>query len=186
MNINKRIRPALVDSKITSKLVRTLKKPEVEHWKPVKNLLQTIYSDWIEPHSYFFICLALFIIFLLYRYRTIQNQKIEEEMMKEMGVSSEKSDYDRYTEMVLAAYNQQEKQRIEPMVKILPKHADRIRWHSDDSESESPAKRSKKRKDKLPPAYQYIQQPANMPNSGFAYPMYPYVQGGTLLPAQSR
>jgi len=206
MNINKRIRPALIDPKVTNKLVRTLRKPDGEQWKPVKNFLQSFYSDWVEPHSLFFICLALFVIFLLYRYRTIQNQKYEAEMMREMGINDqtpkEKSDYDKLSLLILEAYKQQGHDRIEPLVKILPKHADRIRWYGyEESESDSTDKSSKKKRRKIPPAYRHLQntlitgQGTNIQYGGqqsaphtappaFAYPMYPYV-GGTLLPSQA-
>lgn len=229
-NINKRIRPSLVDPKITSKLVRTLKKPEGENWKPVKNLLQTFYADWIVPHWVFFACLGLFIIFLLYRYRTIQNQKMEYDLYKGMGLQphTDQSDYDKLSKLVLEAYKHQDIHGIEPRVKILPKHADRMKWYGFDhnpmiddmsgsesdsvSDSDSPAVRKNRKKKKkrsvVPPAYKHLNnwqhqlppqlqqqlqsqlqppqppQPPAPSHPSFAYPMYPYVSGGTLLPAQ--
>jgi hypothetical protein len=48
----------------------------VEYWQPTNNLLNGVYKGYIRENLSFFILLALVLMFLLYRYRSIQNDKI--------------------------------------------------------------------------------------------------------------
>lgn len=167
MNINKNLKPNLVDPKYRIKISKTLNPPKPDYWKPTKNVFQLIYSDYIWPNIWFFICVFVIILLLLYRYRTIQNQKLEERfratsninpISKEDEIINILSNNDirnvNYSDIAINAYTQQKEKSAEPRININ-KNTNRINWA--------------------------IVSETNQP--GLAYPIFPNVKGGSLLPS---
>lgn len=202
MNINKHIKPNLIDTKITNKISRTLNHPQKDYWKPTKNFLQKIYADWIEPNFYFFFFLFVIIILLLCRYRMIQNQRIElmmsdpiynenkinqnqdlsQNFVQNTALNNNKSSDASPANILLNIYDKSKDLALEPKINTS-KRLERVEW-ADPNSAETYEKmhginlvpknnemKKKKNSDKFDDfAY----------GSSLAYPMYPYVKGGTF------
>jgi len=159
MNINKRLKPNLLDPKCRTKITRTLNPPREDYWKPTKNVFQMVYADYIKPNFYFFLFVGVFCVFLLYRYRIIQNQRLEEKFILAQNTKTETNENIlTYSDIALNIYNQQKEKSVEPRVKTVANN--RINW--------APVK----------------EREPTQPQ--FAYPMFPYAKGGTLVPPTSR
>jgi hypothetical protein len=169
MNINRKLKPDLVDQKFTNKISRTLNQPKKDYWKPTKNFFQQIYADWIEPNFYFFAFALFILLLLLCRYRMIQTERLEEQMMEMSGYTSPKaninteSDESQLANIVMGTYHKSKEMYVEPKINTN-KYTDRVTWAGTGT---------------MPAT-----APTTMP--ALAYPMYPYSKGGALLPANSR
>ena len=166
MNINKRLKPNLLDPKCKIKITRTLNPPREDYWKPTKNVLQTIYADYIRPNFYFFLCLGIFFVFLMYRYRVIQNQRLEEQFNLTQDTKVESNEnIITYSDIALNIYNQQKEKSVEPRVNTdIPNN--RVKW--------APIK-------EVEPI-----GPIGSIGPQFAYPIFPYAKGGRLVPPTPR
>jgi hypothetical protein len=157
MNINKRLKPNLVDSKFTDKITRTLTQPQRDYWKPAKNLLQRIYQDWIEPNFYFFVFLFAILLFLLCRYRMIQTERLEKEIAGDFYEAPKNSkddvDLSAFSDMFIKEYTRSKEQSIEPSGAYT---------------------------------HQGGMSNVSQKDQGYAYPIYPYSKGGKLVPASSK
>lgn len=160
MNINKKLKPNLIDPKCRTKLTRTLNPPQQDYWKPTKNVLQTIYADYIRPNFWFFVFVAIILIFLLYRYRVIQNQRIEEKFMIDQNTKAKSSEH-IYSDIALNIYDRQKVKSHEPRIDTSVPNT-QVRWAQ------------------IKEVEPTIQSPK------FAYPMFPYAKGGTLVPPTPR
>lgn len=129
MNINKKLKPNLVDPKYRAKIGKTLNPPEDDYWKPTKNVAQTIYADYVRPNIWLFVLILAFLIFLLYRYRIIQNQRVEENLRSKKtqeNYSPQNPTID-YSDIALHIYNQQKEKSTEPKVNTK-RNTDRVNW----------------------------------------------------------
>ena len=170
MNINKRLKPDLLDPKYKDKITRTLTKPQRDYWKPTKNFFQSIYENYIQPNIYFFILLIIIIILLLCRYRMIQNQRIEEAFRIEQDVSvSQQVNSATMSDIAMDIYRRSKEDATEPRIKI-EKNTSRVEWATPEKTFAQLQNAAAKK-------------PLNKPQ--FAYPIYPYAKG-TLLPPTAR
>lgn len=83
MNVNKHVKPNLLDPIIEKKIVKTLNGPDNDYWAPAKTTAASFFDTYIRPHIVLVIFIALIILFLIYRYRMIKSdreiKRIEEE-----------------------------------------------------------------------------------------------------------
>ena len=170
MNINKRLKPNLVDPIIGQKIVKTLKPLKEDYWEPTRNIAKSFYNDYIKPNFGVVIFIIIIIILLIYRYRVIKSTRENKLINKPNNPpantticnknnckdgscaiqQNNANDIDEYSDALIQLYNQQKENSREPKIK-------------------NPNKRM---------------QPANGPK--LAYPMYAYVPGGSLAPSGSR
>lgn len=165
MNNNKRLKPNLVDPIMSKRIIKTLAPEKPDYWAPTKNSLRSFYNNFIKKNVAFVIIVIFFILFLIYRYRSIKKDR-EEKFIENIDTSancpvvsdtnknfSEKKNdapMDEYTKLLLQYYNYEKESAREPVIK--------------------------KFSNRMNPA----------PGPKLAYPMYPYTKGGTLLPGGSR
>lgn len=159
MNINKKLKPNLVDPKYRLKINKTLNPPKQDYWKPTKNVLQMVYSDYVLPNIWIIIFIFVILLLLLCRYRMVQNQKLEEAFKLVQDTQVRTDETINYSDIAINAYNQQKEKSAEPRINTT-KNTNRVNW--------------------APTSQSNILE--TLP-SGLAYPMFPYVKGGTLLPS---
>jgi hypothetical protein len=173
MNINQRLKPNLVDPKYKAKISRTLNPPQNDYWKPTKNVAQTIWADYIRPNVWFFVFLVFVLVLLLYRYRTIQNQRMEEsfitEPKPEINLDEKLLDY---SDVALDIYHHQKECAVEPKTNTNSKKS-RVKWATPANEQGQWGQQTQQAQ--LAP-----------PNPKIAYPMFGYSKGGTLIPPSHR
>ncbi len=181
MNMNKRLKPNLIDSKVTDKISRTINPPKKDYWKPTRNVLYVFYSDYVQPNFYFFLFVVTVLLFLLYRYRIVQDQRAEENFetgTNHVGICTDqfcenkpnykansKTDVQLYSDAVLDIYNKSKELSLEPRVRTS-KNNDRVEW------APAPGSKSGSKSTSKSPK--------------FAYPMFPFTKGGTLAPIPNR
>ena len=162
MNNNKHLKPNLIDPLIERKIMKTLKPPENDYWKPAKSSFKSFFEVYVKPNIGLVIMIVIIIIFLIYRYRIIQKEREARELEMtykkiygiEIPVNNQiqqnnqnkiqqknTAEINEYTDLLLQLYNQQKEKLREPRIKNQTK---------------------------------------------FAYPMYPYAQGGSLAPSNNR
>lgn len=76
MNVDKRIKPALVDPIIRQKIIKTIKPSKVNYWAPTKNTAEYFYEDYIRPNLFSVILIGIFVMILIYRYAMTQKDKL--------------------------------------------------------------------------------------------------------------
>ena len=160
MNMNRRIKPNLIDPKITRKISRTINPPEKDYWGPTKSTAQAFYENYIKPNFYFFILVILFICFLIYRYRIVQDQRFESEYIDMEQLPLEPAKPITYTDMLMDIYKTSKELSYEPKINTS-KRTNRVEWAQGTNQN-----------DNLNRYNQF--QPK------FAYPIYPYKKGGSL------
>ncbi len=160
MNINKRLRPNLLDPVIEKKIIKTLKPIQPDYWAPTKNKIQSIYLNFIKPNIFLLLFIFFIILLLIYRYQTTKKDREKRELEKNYENLDDdnknnsiknkmpKKEINEYTNLLLQLYNHQKENLREPL-----------------------AKKSSKSKYTMSPKH--------------AYPMYPY-DGGSLAPSNSR
>lgn len=105
---NKYVKPDLVDPILYHKVAKTLKLPVDDYWKPTKNVCKSFYQNWIRPNYLLIALFVLIAILLLYRYRIVQDRKLNNPR------PPKKSAIESYADLVLGAYNQQKEYLREP------------------------------------------------------------------------
>lgn len=181
--MNKRIKPDLVDAKIIRKLNHVVN-PSKDYWEPTKNVFKSFYENYIKPNFYFFLFVIIFLFFLLYRYKMVRDEKIEEEISDfdksslhhfANGIENYQQYYVNYvnepqarpiiertyTDILFDAYNKSKELSYEPKINTSKKK-NKIGWAQYDKEKHS--------------NYAFNQKP----QMRLAYPVYPYIKGGTL------
>jgi hypothetical protein len=153
MNNYKHLKPNLLDPIIKKKIIKTLKLPVNDYWAPVKSGLKSFIENYIKPNIGLVVFIILIIIFLIYRYRTIKEEKkntygtnAPPENKKQLHSDTNGHETNEYTDLLLQLYNSQKENLREPPIK----------------------------------------QNRHIATTKFAYPMYPYAQGGTLAPSNGR
>jgi hypothetical protein len=164
MNNSKRLKPNLLDPDIEKKIIRTLKPPKEDYWGPTKNMFQIFWFDYIVPNKYLVLFIIFIILVLIYRYQIIRknrinpNQSSQQQQIQTPSCSTNSNikNANDEADLLLYAYNKQKEASIEPQ----------------------PIKQNMRSNHK---SYGYERK-----KSGFAYPMYPYVKGGSLAPSGKR
>lgn len=190
MNMNRRIKPNLVDPKISRKISRTINPPKKDYWAPTKSTLQSFYETYIRPNFYFFLFIFVLICFLLYRYRIVQDERLEQELVpapvpeyfhveqnQSVNTNPAKIYTKSYTDLLLDVYSKSKELSYEPKINTSKK-TNRVDW----------APQNKKINLNSNP---HLNMNPNLnPNPNlkpkFAYPMYPFVKGGSLLSPSKR
>jgi hypothetical protein len=112
MNIDKRIKPALVDPLIRQKIIKTIKPSKINYWAPTKNTAQYFYEDYIRPNLFSVVLIGIFLMILIYRYTLTQKDKLLREFNNEEKVKNPDLD------MAMFLYNYQKEMSLEPGSKI--------------------------------------------------------------------
>ena len=164
MNNNKHLKPNLIDPLIERKIIKTLKPQENDYWKPAKSGFKSFFEVYIKPNIALVVIIVIIIIFLIYRYRIIQKEReareVEIAYKKMYGIET--------------STNDQEKQQPNNKNNIQQKNAAEINEYTD-----LLLQLYNQQKEKL-------REPRIKNQAKFAYPMYPYAQGGSLAPSNSR
>jgi len=108
MNIDKHIKPKLVDPQIRQKIIKTIKPSKVNYWEPTKNVAQYFYEDYIRPNLFSVILIGIFVMILIYRYTLTQKKKLIQNFDKDDHKKN--PDYD----MAMLLYNYQKEMSLEP------------------------------------------------------------------------
>ena len=165
MNINKRLKPNLVDPIIGQKILKTLKPPKEDYWEPTRNVAKSFYNDYIKPNFGLIIFIIIIIILLIYRYRVIKSDRENKSNTKQPANSAHQNNVrqnneqqkntdqnlEDYSKLLIQYYNQQKENSREPKIKNFNNRMQPIQ-----------------------------------PGSKLAYPMYAYVPGGSLAPSGNR
>lgn len=120
MNVNKPLKPNLLNLEFEKKVIRTLSSNQVDYWAPVKKESKNFYQNYIRKNIYLVILIVIIIILLIYRYFTTKKKretnKIEQILEKEPYVN-QYIDPSPYTDLLLELYNQDKEKAIEPKIK---------------------------------------------------------------------
>jgi hypothetical protein len=168
MNNNKRLKPNLLDPIIEKKIIKTLKPPQEDYWAPTKSSFQSFYKNYIRSNMMLVIFIIIIIMFLIYRYRvtkrereTKQLEKIYENMYHtERSVIPEKQQAIQLPKNDVNEYTNL-------LLALYNQQKENLREPN-----------IKKFNDRMNPAL----------NNGpkFAYPMYPYAEGGSFVLPEHR
>lgn len=164
MDITKHLKPNLVDPNIEESIIKKLKPPVEDYWAPTKSGLHKFYHNFIRPNIYLIIFIIIVLLLLYYRYRRVKADKEKEKLEdtdREFDKSinndtNSKKNYHRQKNSKTS--NSSKKQSI------------------DDTELLLQLYNLNKENLREPP----------ITKSNFAYPMYPYHKGGTLISPGSR
>src|ERR1700747_2600400 len=89
-----KIKPNLIESKVDNKINEIINKhKEEDYWEPTKTAFEVFYDNYIKGHGTMIFFIVLTIIFLLYRYRMIQNDKINKMLNNEYVSDKKKINY---------------------------------------------------------------------------------------------
>lgn len=161
---HKRLKPNLVDPILQQKLMKTLAPPKEDYWAPTKNIFQTTYQNYIKPNIWLIIFIIVLLLLLLYRYRAIQNSRYKN------------NDDSQTTTQIVVQPVQQVHQKKEIKNSI-----------NDYTNLVMSAYNQQKEDLREPPIPKINRQfQPTKKNSGFAYPMYPYTKGGSLVSSGQR
>lgn len=166
---HKRLKPNLVDPILQQKLMKTLAPPKEDYWAPTKNIFQIAYQDYIKPNIWLIILVIILLLLLLYRYRTIQNSRYKEN--DKSSINNLNTSYT--TNQTVVEPINQKKQRNNSI--------------NEYAELVMSAYTQQKEDLREPPIIKNNRQfQSNKKNSSFAYPMYPYIKGGSLVSSGQR
>jgi hypothetical protein len=159
MNTNKYLKPNLLDPIIEKKIIKTLKPQVEDYWAPTKNGFRTFYENYIRPNYFLIIFIVLILLFLIYRYRIIKKRRENTEPDKDFISPPNKINTN-------SGNNKNSPNKdIDEYTKLL--------MHMYNQQKEEMRE---------PP----IKHLNDNTNPKFAYPMYPYAQGGTLAPSTNK
>ena len=184
MNINKRLKPNLVDPIVVQKIVRTLNPPKQDYWEPTKNVMHSFYTNYIKTNFGLIIVIIIICIFLVYRYRVIKSKRENEPITKkqincqqQQNCQSQQNfqplDNCPQQQNCQSQQNCQLQQNSDPNIEEYKKLLVTLYNKQKEDLREPPIKNFNKR-----------MIPAQAPR--LAYPMYAYVPGGSLAPSGSR
>lgn len=181
MNYNKHIRPNLLDETLKHKIMKTLNPPKEDYWAPTKNIFQKFYQNFIKPNIYLVIFIIIVLILLLYRYRVTKYNRNKNETFSSLQnyeinyeINPEINQTDKTNQQINYLINQtcQPDQFDQPNVSEYSEAIMNIYQQQKEKLREAAIK-NKTKKNSSP----------NKQRLNFAYPMYPYVKGGTLTPS---
>lgn len=112
MNINKRLKPNLIDPIMEQKIIKTLKPPD--YWAPTKNVFNEFYKDYIRPNMVLIIIIIFICMLLFYRYWTIKNERINEPPKKAQPILQYPTLNKSQSDLLLEYYYKQKEASLEP------------------------------------------------------------------------
>ena len=183
------LKPNLLDPALSQKIVRTLKPPREDYWKPTKNFAQTIYQQYIIPNIYIILFVIVLLIILFYRYRSIKTErdkKILEEMINQSYQETSPNACVRpegFTPNACGSKYPSDLSRTPQSSPPLPVDQDEytklvmMMYDRQKEDSREPPINRKAISSRI----DYLPSPSK--KSGFAYPMYPYYPGGKFVSA---
>lgn len=117
MNINKRLKPNLIDPIMEQKIIKTLK--PADYWAPTKNVLHDFYKDYIKPNIILIIIIIFICMLLFYRYWTIKNERINEPSKKPQPILKYQTLNKNQSDLLLEYYYKQKEASLEPKPKSM-------------------------------------------------------------------
>jgi len=80
MGNHKKLKPNLIEPRVRDKLFKVLAPPkEEDYWEPTMSTIQQFYHHYIRPNFWLILVVIILLLLLLYRYRVIQNERINNE-----------------------------------------------------------------------------------------------------------
>lgn len=115
------LKPKLLDPLLQKKIINTLNPQKDTYWQPIKTEFNNIYNKYISRNLFFIIIILFFLLFLFYRYRITQIERIKLLYNQHLSQKDEysKAIKDEYSKAVVDLYDKQKEYMREPLVKKL-------------------------------------------------------------------
>lgn len=169
MNKPIKLKPNLVDPELIRKIKKTLRPPQEDYWEPTKNTFQTLYDNYIVPNISIIIVIIIIIVILVYRYYMVKREREQKKLMQKNTPKQQINSQYNLQQQYNSQYNlQQQQMQMQPQLPIV-------------NEDQKQAVMNLYNQTKEAEREIAVQKRNN--KHGFAYPMYPYVKGGTLTPS---
>lgn len=154
MNQNKKLKPNLLDPLLEKKIIKTLTPVQDDYWGPTKNFLKNVFEKYIKPNIFLIIIIIIIVILLIYRYRITKKDRQKKETMNHE--SRENIVHDNKDELI--------KKQINDYANLVL------------------AAYNRQKEDEREPIvnHRFISKKSDS-TMNFAYPMFPYAKGGTLM-----
>ena len=180
MNVNKNVRPDLLDPIVEKKIMKVLNPPVEDYWAPAKTGLRGFYHNYIRPNVWLLVFIVIIILILYYRYRKVKADR-EKEQYEDLKTYN--SHHVGGTNTLFGDYKQAAKKYSSPKY-------NRSKYNTNHKSKEYTdflvdLYNANKEKLREPLQIQPQIQPRIQSQPQLAYPMYPY-QGGTLISQGSR
>lgn len=179
MNINKHFKPNLLDPIVKKRIVKAMNPPKDDYWAPTKTTARSFYQNYIKSNIGFFIVLVIFILFLFYRYRIIRKNRVTSEIEKTYKLQDDPNVIIYNTEPKIEhEFNQPPKKDIHISQKDMDEYAQLLMYLYEQQKDSL--------REPINKNYSSRMKPAKPNGPKFAYPVYPYANGGTLTPSGNK